>query len=76
MKKIFAILLALGMLLSFAACGGSGPCGMCGKEGADNKRELMGEEGYICDDCLEEFDKMAEGLENLGDLGDLGELAE
>lgn len=60
MKKLFALMLALLMVLSFAACGDDdkGACEECGKM-TSNHLEYEGESAYICDECCEETTGMS-----------------
>lgn len=81
MKKILALLLALAMVLSFAACSKSGKCDNCGKK-TSNYLEIAGEGGYACDECCEEqfgmsFEEVKKMTESAASMAeDLGGLAE
>ena len=62
MKKLLAVLLVVGALFAFAGCGKTGDCELCGKEDVKLEEvEVLGESGYVCEDC-------AEGFEALEDL--------
>ncbi len=71
MKKIFALMLVLVLMLSLAACGEKFECDECGEEktGKKYEDEIFGEEFVLCEECHEE---LQEGLEELEDA--LGEL--
>lgn len=66
MKKVLFALLALTMLFALAACGKTGICDGCGKEGKLEKvtisAEVDGEEKtesfYACEDCIEEMNSL------------------
>jgi hypothetical protein len=65
MKKLIAVLLVVVALFALSGCSKKGTCESCGKEDVSlEKVELMGETGYLCEDC-------AEVVEALGDLGDM-----
>ncbi len=78
MKKIFALVLALILMLSLAACGEKFECEECGEEktGKKHEVEVLGEELVICDDCYEGvYKEYLEELEELGDaIADLEDL--
>lgn len=50
MKKILAVVLAVIVMFTFAACG-SKECEICGKEGKTKKYTVQGKSAYLCETC-------------------------
>ena len=57
MKKIVAILCAVAIMFTFAACGGKFKCDICQEEksGAKHSEEMMGQKITVCDSCYKEI---------------------
>ena len=50
MKKVLAILCALIVIFSFAACSPS-KCEVCNRETDTKKYSIEGKSAYLCEDC-------------------------
>ena len=50
MKKFLALLFAIVLVISMAACG-SKTCESCGKEGKTKKYTIAGKSAYLCESC-------------------------
>ena len=64
MKKFLSILFVVATMLALTACG-KFTCDICGQEksGKKHKKELLGKEIVMCNDCHSQMEK---GLEELG----------
>ena len=67
MKKIVAILCAVAIMFTFAACGGKFKCDTCGQEktGAKHTQELFGQKITMCDTCFNSASAAMNGAMNM-----------
>lgn len=56
MKKIALVLVLALALMMTAACGKE--CDLCGEKGRGKTEEVFGKEVFVCNDCLEDLDKL------------------
>lgn len=58
MKKLIAVFMLLGIVFAFAACK-IAECDFCGEKGVCKKGDFLGvEEGYYCQECLDNFEEI------------------
>lgn len=64
MKKLVSTVLAIVIFVSSAivmtSCGEKHECDFCGEEKKCDVRIIMGEEIYVCDDCVDEINNFFE----------------
>ena len=60
MKKVFALVILAGLLLTLTACGKKFTCDLCMQEksGKQHTSESMGVKVTVCDDCYKEINAM------------------
>lgn len=60
MKKVFALAVLAGLLLTLTACGKKFTCDLCMQEksGKQHTSESMGVKVTVCDDCYKEINAM------------------
>ena len=62
MKRIVALLLAVLMVFTLAACAGKTTCDICGEKKKCDTIEVLGQKVKICKDCQNEIADLAGGL--------------
>lgn len=56
MKKIVLVMMVVCTLLFAAACGKE--CDICGEKGRGKTEEVFGKEVFVCNDCIEDMEKL------------------
>lgn len=59
-KNLVRTMLAAIVVLSMTACGTKAVCDICGEEKTCKKKEALGEELMICNDCMDELENLAD----------------